>query len=54
LGGLDLLLRNGSEESLPNEMPSSVIELNLCHPDEVEGNDLLRFFCTLFHPMIPL
>ena len=38
----------GSSMSLSAE----IVEINICHPDEVEGDDHLRFFCTLFYPFI--
>ena len=33
-------------------LPAEIVEINICHPDEVEGDDYLRFFCTLFYPFI--
>ena len=33
-------------------LPAEIVEINICHPDEVEGDGYLRFFCTLFYPFI--
>ena len=33
-------------------LPAEIVEINICHPDEVKGDSYLRFFCTLFYPFI--